>query len=181
MFRISKNSPVYYLTSVAKDRLPVFRTAAMKDLACSALNEARHSAKFLLLAYVVMTDHLHTIVGANLKPAKVLQYINGIIAHRAIAFLKNNGHSASLEKLRHAERSRGYKYSLWEHHPNTKILTSEEVVMQKVNYVHQNPVRAGLVSKAEDYRWSSVRCWKGQPLDDEPLLVDIDQIMWRSK
>jgi hypothetical protein len=128
-----------------------------------------------------MTDHLHTIVGSNLKPAKVLQYINGIIAHRAIAFLKNNGHSTSLEKLRHAERSRGYKYSLWEHHPNTKILTSEEVLMQKVNYVHQNPVRAGLVSKAEDYRWSSVRCWKGHALEDEPLLVDIHQIIWRSK
>ena len=53
MFRISKDSPAYYITSVAKDRLPVFRTAAVKNIACSALDEARRSANFLLLAYVL--------------------------------------------------------------------------------------------------------------------------------
>jgi len=41
MFRISKDSPAYYLTSVAKDRLPVFRATAVKNIACSALDEAR--------------------------------------------------------------------------------------------------------------------------------------------
>lgn len=44
MFRISKDSPVYYLTSVANDRLPVFETAKLKNMACNALNEARTSA-----------------------------------------------------------------------------------------------------------------------------------------
>jgi len=51
--------------------------------------------------------------------------------------------------------------------------------MQKVNYIHQNPVRAGLVERAEDYRWSSVRIWKRCSLEDEPLIVDIDRIAWR--
>ena len=51
--------------------------------------------------------------------------------------------------------------------------------MQKVNYVHQNPVRAGLVNAAEDYRWSSARIWQRRPLEDEPLLLDLDQIQWR--
>jgi putative transposase len=181
MFRISKDSPVYYFTSVVNHRLPVFQTPKFADLACSALDEARRSARFLLFAYVVMIDHLHTIVGSELKPSKVLQYINGITARRVIDFLQANGYELSLNKLRHADRAREYRYSLWEHHPNTKVLTSEEVVIQKINYVHQNPVRAGIVRQAEDYRWSSVRCWKGTPLVDEPLIVDIDQIQWRSE
>jgi REP element-mobilizing transposase RayT len=180
MFRISKDSPVYYLTSVTKNRLPVFRTPKFRDLVCSALAEARQSARFLLFAYVVMLDHLHTIVGSDLKPSKVQQYINGIVARRVIDFLRDNGPEVSLNKLRHADRARGYRYSLWDHHPNAKSLSSEEVFIQKVNYLHQNPVRAGLVSCADDYRWSSVRCWKGVPLEDEPLIVDIDQIQWRS-
>jgi len=50
--------------------------------------------------------------------------------------------------------------------------------MQRVNYTHQNPVRAGLVENAEDYRYSSVRLWNKRPLEDEPLLVDIDKIRW---
>ena len=51
--------------------------------------------------------------------------------------------------------------------------------MQRVNYIHQNPVRGGLVVRAEDYRWSSARCWSGRVLEDEPLLMDLDKIIWR--
>ncbi len=123
MFRISKDTPAYYLTSVAKDRLPVFRTTAVKNIACSALDGARRSAGFLLLAYVVMTDHVHAIIGSELKPSKVLQYVNGIVAHRVIGSLKTNGHDLSLRKLRHFKKDREYRYSLWDHHPQAKVLT----------------------------------------------------------
>ncbi len=51
--------------------------------------------------------------------------------------------------------------------------------MQKVNYIHQNPVRAGIVERPEDYRFSSARLWKGNPLDDEPFLTDHKLIKWR--
>jgi putative transposase len=179
MFSISKDTPAYYLTSVAKDRLPVFRTKAVKNIACSALDEARRSARFLLLAYVLITDHLHAIIGSELKPSKVLQYVNGIVAHRVIGFLKTNGHDLSLRKLRHA-KNREYRYSLWDHHPQAKVLTSEDVVLQKVNYIHQNPVRAGLVQRAEVYSWSSVRCWSRTEREDEPLIMDIDKVAWRA-
>jgi hypothetical protein len=43
---------------------------------------------------------------------------------------------------------------LWDHHNNDFSIYSEEVLMQKVNYIHQNPVRAGLVKFPEEYRWS---------------------------
>jgi len=56
MFRISKDSPVYYLTSVANDRLPVFQKAKIKNIVGNALNEARTSAKLLIFAYVIMPD-----------------------------------------------------------------------------------------------------------------------------
>jgi putative transposase len=181
MFRISKDSPAFYLTSVAKDRLPVFRTRAIKEIVCKALNEARQSAGFLLFAYVLMPDHLHTIVGSELKPSKVLQYINGIISRRVIQFLKDNGHTNSLEKLRHLDKGRNYKHSLWDHHPNGKLISSEEVFMQKVRYVHQNPVRAGLVSDPLEYRWSSARCWAKKDREDEPVFVDIGKILWRQR
>ena len=180
MFRISNDTPAYYITSVAKNRLPVFQKPALKDLVCAALNEARLSANFLLFAYVIMPDHLRSIVGSELKPSKVVQYINGIIARRIIDYLKSNRHEISLAKLRHEDRSRKYRYSLWDHHPNVKRLNHEDVFLQKANYLHQNPVRAGLVEQTQDYRWSSARYWARRPLEDEPLIVDIDKIEWRS-
>ena len=97
---------------------------------------------------------------------------------RRCNYLKERGFESSLQKLRHATGLRKHKYSLWNHHPNLKLITTENGLMEKANYIHQNPVRAGLVECAEDYRWSSIRYWQRKPLEDEPLRVDIDQIHW---
>lgn len=177
---ISPNSPAYYLTSVAKDRLQVFRLDGLKSVACRALDEARTSGGFLILAYIIMPDHLHLISDGEKKSAKVLQFINGIVSRRVINFLKEHGNESSLRKLQHEEYRRGHRYSLWDHHPNVRLLTSENMFMQRVHYTHHNPVRAGLVKRAEDYKYSSIRIWNGTPLEDEPLTVDLDKLRWSS-
>ena len=100
MQTISRDTPALYLTCVAKDRLPVFRTETIKGLALAGLDEARTSGGFSIYAYVIMPDHLHAITDADLKPSKILQYINGIISRRVIDHLKERGHNASLRKLK---------------------------------------------------------------------------------
>ncbi len=179
MHMISRDSPGLYLTAVAKDRLPVFRSEAVKVITCKALDEARKSGDFAIYAYVVMPDHLHAVTDGARLPSEVLRFIKGVISRRVINYLKEGGFRASLEKLRHESKAQNYKYSLWEHHSNCLHLTSEGVFMQKVNYIHQNPVRAGLVQRAEDYRWSSVRCWKKCAAEEEPLTVNVERIAWR--
>jgi len=71
------------------------------------------------------------------------------------------------------------RFSMWQHDSDMFSVTSESKFMEKVNYIHLNPVRAGLVERAEDYRWSSVRWWKRTPAEDEPLWVDLEKIVWR--
>jgi|SRR5215831_1368988 len=151
----------------------------MKSVACRALDEARNSGKFVILAYVVMPDHLHAVTDGEQKAAVVLRFINGIISRRVIDYLKCEGHLGSLAKLRRQCSARRHEYSLWDHHPNVRLLTSESMLMQRVHYTHQNPVRVGLVVRAEDYLYSSVRIWNRNTLEGEPLMVDIGQMKWR--
>src|SRR6266478_1376218 len=106
MHTISRDTPALYFTAVAKDRLPVFRTDAIK----------------------VITD-------SNLKPSVIVRYMNGIISRRVIDHLKEHGHNSSLRKLQHETKERGYRYSLWDHHSNAFSITSEDMLMQNVNYV----------------------------------------------
>jgi putative transposase len=179
MHTISRDTPALYLTAVARHRLPVFRSEAIKIVTCKALDEARNSGGFSIYAYVIMPDHLHAITDSAIKPSKILQFVNGIISRRVIDHLKQHGHNASLAKLRRESGARDHKYSLWNHHNNALPIFSEDMFMQKVNYIHQNPVKAGLVERAEDYRWSSAGIWKRCRLEDEPLSVDIDRINWR--
>jgi putative transposase len=180
MHIISRDSPCYYLTSVPVQRLPVFRTDEIKTVVCKALDEARKSGGFALYAYVIMPDHFHLISDSVRSSADILRFVNGIIGRRVIDHLKEHGHQSSLEKLRHETKKKDYCYSVFDHHPNVRLLLTEKMLMERVHYTHQNPVRAGLVELAEDYRWSSVRCWSGKLLENEPLRMDLDRIKWRS-
>jgi REP element-mobilizing transposase RayT len=178
-FRISKDTPALYITTVAKDRLPVFQTDAIKIITCRAIDEARNSCGFLVFAYVIMPDHLHLLTDCRRRPSEVLRYIKGTGAHRVIEFLKEKHYESSLQKLQHEEWKRNHRHSLWGHGSNVFSVFSESVFMQKVNYIHLNPVRAGLVERAMDYHWSSVRFWQRCETDEEPIRVDLDRIAWQ--
>jgi len=177
--RISQDTPCYYLTSVAKDRLPVFRTDVIKEIVCNALSEACKSGGIMIFAYVIMPDHTHLVTNSTRSISDVLRFTNGIVAKRVLDYLKENNFESSLAKLREQQKGRNHKYSLWQHHPNAFAIIGEDTMMQKVNYIHQNPVRAGLVERSEDYRFSSARLWRGNPLEDEPFITDHKQIDWR--
>ena len=180
-FLISHDTPVLYITVVTKDRLPVFRTDWMKEFLCLALDEARKSAGILLFSYVIMWDHMHLLTSRNSTTSDVLRVLKGITARRVIDHLKEKGHFSSLAKLQHQEQKRNHKYSLWQTERNVLPIFSEGMFMEKVNYIHQNPVKAALCERAEDYRWSSARIWRGRPLESEPLLMDNNFIHWRRK
>lgn len=178
-FLISQDCPALYITIVTRNRLPVFRKPAFRDLVCNAIDEARKSGGFLLFAYVIMLDHLHLLTSRPSTNSEVLRFLKGITARRIIDQLKVNEYLTSLAKLQHQTHDRNHRYSLWQTEKNVLPIFSEGMFMQKVNYIHQNPVRAGLTECITDYRWSSARIWQGKPLDNEPLLMDKDLIHWR--
>jgi REP element-mobilizing transposase RayT len=159
-FQISRDSQALYITIVSKDRLPVFQSDALKIVACRAIDEARNSGGFLLFAYVIMFDHMHLLTNCPGPSADVLRYLKGVTARRVIDYLKEKNYETSLAKLRHENWKRKHSFSLWQQEKNVFSIYSEAMFMQKVNYIHLNPVRAGLVEKAIDYRWSSARSGK---------------------
>lgn len=117
----------------------------------------RKSAGFLLFAYVVMIDHLHLLTSRPSTTSDVLRVLKGLTARRVIDYLKANNHFTSLAKLAHQERERNYKHSLWQTEKNVLPIFSERMFMEKLNYIHLNPVQAGLSERASDYLWSSAR------------------------
>ena len=178
-FRISRDSQALFITAVTKDRLPVFRTDAIRVVTCKALEQARNSGQFLIFAYVIMPDHLHLLTNCPSTSADVLRYVKGLTGRRVIDYLKEQGYESSLAKLRHEQWKRKHTHSLSQQEKNVLSIFSEAMFMQKVNYIHLNPVRADLVERAIDYRWSSARIWQRRAVEDEPLMVDFDRIVWR--
>lgn len=173
MIQVSRENQCYFITFVTHNRLPVFRTDKIAQICCNALDEARKSGKFSIYAYSIMPNHIHILTNGKIESAEVLRYLKGVTARRVIDFLKKNNHFSSLKKLQLETKARNYKYSLWQHHSNTYFVSDDSILMQKINYIHQNPVKDNLVENAEDYLYSSFRIWKGKPIENEPLLIDL--------
>jgi len=180
MFQISRDRPASFLTSITHDRLPIFQKDAVKQIVADAFDEARRSAGILIFAYVIMLDHTHLLTDNAREIKEVLRFMNGISAKRIVDYLKNKGFESSLAKLRIQERENKHKHSVYEHHSNAIRITGEDAFMQKVNYIHLNPVREGLVEHPDNYRYSSARQWHRRPMENEPLIVDLDKIKWRA-
>ena len=155
MFQISRDNPAYYLTCVAHNRLPIFQKDEIKQVVTRAFDEARKSGNILIFAYAIMPDHTHVLTDNAREMKDVLRFINGISAKRIVDHLKSNGFESSLAKLRIQERENKHKHSVYEHHPNALRITGEDAFMQKVNYIHLNPVRAGIVDHPDEYLYSS--------------------------
>lgn len=179
--KVSKDTQAYYLTAVTKDRLPIFRTEVFARIVCNAINESRSKHGFLIFAYVIMLDHLHLVTDSKFKPSEIQRLINGIVGKRILDYLKANNLADSLTKLKIDQRSDGSQYTVWQRHPDTRLLWNEEMLWQRIQYTHLNPVRSGSVDHPNDWKWSSARIWHGCPLPDEPLEVDMDKIEWRHR
>lgn len=177
-FRVNRDTPAYYLTAVTKDRLPVFRTATIAKIVCSALNDARRSGGFLIFAYVVMLDHLHLVTDSSVKASQIHRFVNGNIARQVIDHLKSEGHNDALKKLAAVGRRDGSEYSLWNHNPDTRLLWTDQMLWQRIQYTHLNPVRAGLCDHPDDWPWSSARIIHRRTRENEPLDVDFGRIEW---
>ena len=172
--------PFTIRSRVTHNRLPIFQTEKLKEVVCNALNEARKSAGFLIFAYVIMPDHIHLLTDNAKSTSDTLRFANGITAKRVIDYLKENNFESCLAKLRIQVRDREHKHSSFSTYSNAFEIYGEDKMMEKVNYIHLNPVRARLVKIPDDYRFSSSRQWNGKEIEDEPLLTDHREIWWRS-
>lgn len=92
---------------------------------------------FDLVAFVIMPDHLHLIIIP--KGKNVSQSMHSIKSFSSKEINKNSQH----------------KGSVWQPSFRDLTLWSEEVVIEKINYIHNNPVRKDLVSDPGNYRYSS--------------------------
>jgi putative transposase len=125
----------HFLTFSCYHRLPYLDTAAARNLFERSLEAMRKRYEFVVCGYVVMPEHVHLLVS---EPKNAL-------LSKAIQALKL---SVSIQcNERPFWLTRYYDFNVH----------NEEKRVEKLRYMHRNPVKRGLVSKPEDWQWSSFR------------------------
>lgn len=150
--------------------LDVFTRLEYKQLIIENLQYCQNNKGMEIIAWCLMTNHLHLIfrsVGEN-TPGEILRDFKKHTSKEIVNAIKENPKESRKEflllKFREAAQqcANAKQYQFWRHDNKPIELWSNNVIAQKVNYIHQNPVEAGLVYRAEDYPYSSATDYAGE-------------------
>jgi putative transposase len=145
---------LHFITCSCYRRLPLLNSTRSRDLFLSILEQTRVRYRFVVVGYVVMPEHIHLLISEPEvgTPSTVMQVLKQRTARALLPKRKRgNPRQRSLfgeESRRRAFwQARFYDFNTW---------TAKKRV-EKLRYMHRNPVKRGLVESPEQWRWSSYR------------------------
>ena len=117
-----------------------------------------------LYAYCIMPNHVHLIYRSSLEnPGVLLRDLKSYSAKLLIQAIYNNRSESRRDWLIKGfkeaafKQNRGYDHAFWQPDNHPIELWSTKVLKQKIEYIHENPVEAGLVMRSWEYKYSSAR------------------------
>jgi putative transposase len=176
---IQNQASPYFLTFTVVDWVDVFTRKIYRDIVIDSLKYCRTYKELQVWAYVIMSNHMHCILSA--KKQNLSDIIRDFKRHTASTILKaiqspdESRRDWMMKRFEFSARSnlRNTEHQFWTHENHPVELVSEKFTSQKLNYIHLNPVRAGLVERAEDWLYSSARNYIYQPALMEIDIMDI--------
>ncbi len=166
-YQIDFPSETYFLTFQVVNWVDIFSRKVYRDIILDSFAFCRKEKGLKLWAYIIMTNHVHCILrarGGNLPDiihdfkrftaSKIIKTINQIPESRRDWMIKRFEFAAKYN-------SRNSQHQFWTHDNHAELIMNESFFLQKLNYIHQNPVRAGWVERPEDWLYSSMRNYAG--------------------
>ena len=144
---------LHFLTCSCYHRHAWLGTARRRDLFLKILEQARQRYRFTVVGYVVMPEHIHLLISEPEvgDPSLVMKVVKQRFARRV---RKPHRHAAQAvlwpeSADAHIWQKRFYDFNVW----------SERKRVEKLKYMHRNPVKRGLVAEPDQWRWSSFRSY----------------------
>ena len=160
-YKIRDQKGLYFMTFTVAGWIDLFTRQLYRDILVKNMLYCRKNKSLVIGAYVIMSNHLHVIWQSNagcmsdtLRDFKSFSTKNFI---EAITSGLESRKDWLLHMFRyHArETNQNKEYKVWSGDNHPEEITSEKFLRTKLNYIHENPVRAGLVKNPEDYIYSS--------------------------
>ena len=165
--RISEE--LYFITSTVIDWIDVFTRPRYKHIIVESLSHCQQHKGLKIYAWVLMSNHLHAIVsaGSTYSIAEILRDFKKFTSKRIIAELQADmQESRSKWMLEHfhfagVNDKKITHYRFWQDGYYPELILSYDFYMQKLNYIHDNPVRQEIVTHQKDYLYSSAIDYAG--------------------
>jgi putative transposase len=141
---------VHFITTSCYQRRPLLDSRRSRDLFLQVLERVRRRYHFAVIGYVVMPEHVHLLLGEPERgnPSLVMQAVKQGFARR---LLRSNSDRRQTKLPGNA----GLEDHVWQRRFYDFVVFTEKKRVEKLRYMHRNPVKRGLVLEPQQWPWSS--------------------------
>lgn len=163
-YKIRDQYAVHFITFAVVEWIDVFTRRCYADIVIQSLLYCINNKGLKLHAWCLMSNHIHLILNApNGNLSDILRDLKKFTSKEVIRSIENNNQESRknwmlwIFKKAGEKNSRNKEYQFWQQDNHPVQLETVEFTLDKLNYMHNNPVKAGIVDKAEEYLLSSAR------------------------
>lgn len=160
-YKIRDQKLPHFITATVVDWVDIFTRKNYREIIVECLDYCIKNKSMILYGYVIMSNHIHMIVQSDEgNLSDLLRDFKKFTASKIIEKIKSDPESRRewmLERFQLAteSHSRNKNYQFWQYGNHPEEIYSNKFMWSKLDYIHLNPVRAGLVEKASHYIYSS--------------------------
>jgi REP element-mobilizing transposase RayT len=178
-YQIKDQEALHFLTFQIVDWVDIFTRKIYKDIIIDSFKYSIEHKGLQIFAYVIMTNHVHLIAhNSNSCLSGCVRDLKKFTSKKIVATIFDISESRKewiINRFKfNASHYKGNKsFQVWTHENHAIQLFSNEFIKEKIEYIHNNPVRAGIVQYPEDYLYSSARNYASleAPIDIPVLLL----------
>ncbi|MDH4091293.1 MAG: transposase [Cyclobacteriaceae bacterium] len=168
-YKVRDQSRPYFITFAVEAWVDVFTRQQYKDIFLDSIRFCQREKGLVLHAWCLMTNHVHLIVSCH-RSKKIEEIIRDLKKYTSVQICRaietNAVESRKYWMLRIFRESaftskKHQKYKFWQNRYHPVELSSNELMDQKLDYIHDNPLKEGWVDSPEDYIYSSARDYCG--------------------
>ena len=163
-YKIRNKEGIHFITFAVVEWVDVFTRKEYRDVVLDSIRFCQKEKGLLVHAWCIMSNHVHMVVSAvNNDTSDILRDFKKFTSKQLIKAIAENEQESRREWMLEifsksgAANSRNRNYQFWRQNNQPKELFTEKFANQKLDYIHNNPVEAGIVEKAEEYVYSSAR------------------------
>lgn len=160
-YKIRDQSSTHFLTFTVEGWIDIFSRKRYRDIIMESLKYCIENKGLKLGAYVIMSNHIHFIwTATNNNLSDIIRDFKTFTSKAILKSIQEEPESRKQWLLYmfqfFANRtSKNDVFKLWTNNNHPEAIYSQDFLLTKLNYIHQNPVRAGIVEEAEHYIYSS--------------------------
>lgn len=172
-YKVFEETYPHFVTCTVIHWIPIFTRIESTNIIFESLKYLQKSDNLKIYSYVILENHLHMIISSD-DISKTMKKFKSFTAKELIKLLQKSNAKTILDQLAFYKKAHKTQttYQVWQEGFQPKLIKDEKMMIERINYIHNNPIKRGYIEKAKHWRYSSARDY-----EDIEGLIEVERFI----